>query len=46
MVTVRTQEKMGGGSFLGGYRRIFSDGSSMDLHAAVGLKTLLTVQSR
>eukprot|EP00887_Chlorella_sp_A99_P006975 scaffold2.g6975.t1 len=45
MVSVRSQDRMGGGSFLGGYRRIFGDGASLDLHAAVGLKTLLSVQS-
>jgi hypothetical protein len=41
---VRVQREVGGGSFLAGYRRAYADSSSLDLHAALGLQTLLSAQ--
>ncbi len=42
MVNVRGDA--GGGSFVAGYKRAFADYSALELHAAAGLRQLLSVQ--
>ena len=38
------RKNVGGGSFLAGYKRAFADQSALELHGAVGLQSLLSVQ--
>lgn len=42
---VNVRKNVGGGSFLAGYKRAYADYSTFELHAAAGLKTLLTASS-
>lgn len=39
------RKNVGGGSFLAGYKRAYSDYTTFELHAAAGLKTLLSASS-
>lgn len=41
---VSVRKNVGGGSFLAGYKRHFADYSSLEVHGAVGLRTLLSAQ--
>ncbi|EFN53601.1 hypothetical protein CHLNCDRAFT_58555 [Chlorella variabilis] len=41
---VNVRKNVGGGSFLAGYKRHFADYSSLEVHGAVGLRTLLSAQ--
>jgi hypothetical protein len=41
---VNVRKNVGGGSFLAGYKRAFADSSSLELHGAVGMRTLLSAQ--
>ena len=41
---MNVRKNVGGGSFLAGYKRAFADSSSLELHGAVGMRTLLSAQ--
>ncbi|RMZ52146.1 hypothetical protein APUTEX25_001536 [Auxenochlorella protothecoides] len=42
---VNVRKNVGGGSFLAGYKRVYSDYTTLDVNAAVGLKSLFSVSS-
>lgn len=42
---VSVRKEVGGGSFLAGYKRVYQDYSTLELHAAAGLKSMVSIQS-